>query len=273
MRGSRPEYGLSHPLEGIIPAGAGLTIPHFQPKNLQRDHPRGCGAHNLPTRLKRAKKGSSPRVRGSLGYKSITGIKPGIIPAGAGLTSSKRRCSRRRRDHPRGCGAHFMSLWNQITAAGPSPRVRGSLPVDANKYKVQGIIPAGAGLTPFRMRGAASARDHPRGCGAHVDDFLLFSSDLGSSPRVRGSPTSTLKNAIETGIIPAGAGLTSASPRRSSSSGDHPRGCGAHLLRHQRSISLLGSSPRVRGSLFHFLGICHDLGIIPAGAGLTLFLV
>ena len=53
--------------------------------------------------------------------------------------------------------------------------------------QVVGIIPAGAGLTGSRLVTSATARDHPRGCGAHqfADDNLRHIA--GSSPRVRGS--------------------------------------------------------------------------------------
>ena len=51
---------------GIIPAGAGLTYRLNSGKNLQRDHPRGCGAHSTTRACISATWGSSPRVRGSL---------------------------------------------------------------------------------------------------------------------------------------------------------------------------------------------------------------
>ena len=193
----------------------------------------------------------------------------GIIPAGAGLTGVQVNHRHKAWDHPRGCGAHQQQAQMQQAAAGSSPRVRGTLPVDANKYKVQGIIPAGAGLTPFRMRGAASARDHPRGCGAHVDDFLLFSSDLGSSPRVRGSHLDIVLDVANQGIIPAGAGLTLSLRRNGCRTGDHPRGCGAHHRLRRPHRHRLGSSPRVRGSLLPLIQTGKRMGIIPAGAGLT----
>ena len=45
MRGSHEVTRLIQPVLGIIPAHAGLTYHMFRPKNLQRDHPRACGAH------------------------------------------------------------------------------------------------------------------------------------------------------------------------------------------------------------------------------------
>ena len=53
------------------------------------------------------------------------------------------------------------------------------------------------------------------------------------------------------------------------SSKDHPRGCGAHLWPLWATASGRGSSPRVRGSLLSKTKYYLDIGIIPAGAGLT----
>ena len=50
---------------------------------------------------------------------------------------------------------------------------------------------------------------------------------------------------------------------------DHPRGCGAHAHLGEIQETLGGSSPRVRGSLDCFVDCTLELGIIPAGAGLT----
>ena len=93
---------------------------------------------------------------------------------------------------------------------------------------------------------------------------------MGSSPRVRGSLTARPPVFLAHGIIPAGAGLTCSSPAGYPSPWDHPRGCGAHLELLSFFDVLMGSSPRVRGSLAVLLGSQAEDGIIPAGAGLTI---
>ena len=55
---------------------------------------------------------------------------------------------------------------------------------------------------------------------------------------------------VRLGIIPAGAGLTGRLTKFDFGRGDHPRGCGAHLRCCRAVLTRLGSSPRVRGSLF-----------------------
>ena len=52
---------------------------------------------------------------------------------------------------------------------------------------------------------------------------------------------------------------------------DHPRGCGAHVNGVNEPGLYSGSSPRVRGSLDKRLMLALVDGIIPAGAGLTLW--
>ena len=113
-------------------------------------------------------------------------------------------------------------------------------------------------------------RDHPRGCGAHFLIALRNSPNLGSSPRVRGSPPSSLVPFLFLGIIPAGAGLTPLVCKKSNQEGDHPRGCGAHSYKKCVVCGKEGSSPRVRGSLSQQVNELSVAGIIPAGAGLTL---
>ena len=86
---------------------------------------------------------------------------------------------------------------------------------------------------------------------------------------MRGSPSRILAATRSAGIIPAGAGLTLCRQPQYEPVRDHPRGCGAHILYESLIVYGLGSSPRVRGSLFKFVNIALDIGIIPAGAGLT----
>ena len=111
----------------------------------------------------------------------------------------------------------------------------------------------------------------------------------GSSPRMRGSPLSKDMENTGYGIIPAHAGLTFSQARAINHRRDHPRACGAHLLYqavsgcvldHPRACgahlcmtppasSMLGSSPRMRGSRKAEHNSKSHCGIIPAHAGLT----
>ena len=208
VRGSRWCCSRRDMFTGIIPAGAGLTALDRKAGFAHGDHPRGCGAHVIVTLPFSAVMGSSPRVRGSRIPSSGPASHVGIIPAGAGLTEHDASSHSRAADHPRGCGAHLDAFFDGPHGAGSSPRVRGSPHGTQVESLYPGIIPAGAGLTFSRSVSRYRYWDHPRGCGAHPNFFMRFLSLKGSSPRVRGSPSTTGGCINSPGIIPAGAGLT-----------------------------------------------------------------
>ena len=199
--------------------------------------------------MNRTVMGSSPRVRGSPISNTRPAYNLGIIPAGAGLTDDHFIDTPKNRDHPRGCGAHCPSKRSTHPALGSSPRVRGSHTSIRVAGRYRGIIPAGAGLTARSITATTSSRDHPRGCGAHFKADKGYYRKMGSSPRVRGSQLAQRKAQMRDGIIPAGAGLTAAALKDRWRIWDHPRGCGAHTFCNFFSRPLMGSSPRVRGSL------------------------
>ena len=152
----------------------------------------------------------------------------GIIPAHAGLTCRQAPLHCRRGDHPRACGAHCDAWRKMATSTGSSPRMRGSQQTVGIEKHGTGIIPAHAGLTLKRRQIITAVRDHPRACGAHIHRPQTRAVTGGSSPRMRGSQSLSLKRAANPGIIPAHAGLTHTLPVIISSSRDHPRACGAH---------------------------------------------
>ena len=93
------------------------------------------------------RRGSSPRMRGTLDILGSDGIAAGIIPAYAGNTGSFSNRDYGRRDHPRVCGEHVGSQFLGKIVEGSSPRMRGTPnPRHVNKH-LGGIIPAYAGNT------------------------------------------------------------------------------------------------------------------------------
>ena len=173
--------------QGIIPAHAGLTRPKAVSTVLLWDHPRACGAHRQKQLRGILLQGSSPRMRGSLTDRRRNDISAGIIPAHAGLTSRITADINAPRDHPRACGAHRSENGWKRVRWGSSPRMRGSLSSGTVNVRVDGIIPAHAGLTYAIKKWNPEAKDHPRACGAHGDGATGASCKEGSSPRMRGS--------------------------------------------------------------------------------------
>ena len=229
VRGTPERTGPSRKETGIIPACAGNTGTHWPESKRNWDHPRVCGEHIH---------GASELIQAQ-----------GSIPACAGNTKEVMRCSSASWDHPRVCGEHMVGYLAGTDSTGSSPRVRGT--------RVGRHVDYGAVV------------DHPRVCGEHAILAEGIKSVVGSSPRVRGTPLFVIFAPLNMGIIPACAGNTSADDEDPCDLRDHPRVCGEH-----RSVKFfrprsLGSSPRVRGTLYGYMAVAATNGIIPACAGNT----
>ena len=90
------------------------------------------------------------------------------------------------------------------------------------------IIPARAGNTLFFLWPYLRVPDHPRACGEHFRESRPEPHQVGSSPRVRGTPQSAQGSNERCRIIPARAGNTKTRFRRAAHAPDHPRACGEH---------------------------------------------
>ena len=91
----------------------------------------------------------------------------------------------------------------------------------------------------------------------------------GSSPRMRGTRFRRQRPCNPLRIIPAYAGNTRCRLSPRVLDWDHPRVCGEHNSISLLSLSLSGSSPRMRGTLVEQVAPCGIRGIIPAYAGNT----
>ena len=167
------------------------------------------------------------------------------------------------------CGEHESALSSCGELMGSSPRVRGTRRLHRLLRGRPGIIPACAGNTDGSGLHAQFDGDHPRVCGEHLLVSVLVLVVSGSSPRVRGTRIRRSRCSLTPGIIPACAGNTTAASRTPWPNWDHPRVCGEHLREDALSLSLVGSSPRVRGTHDIRSKVHHNIGIIPACAGNT----
>ena len=151
----------------IIPAYAGNTCRHHQKHQHVWDHPRVCGEHLSHSKSQTAFSGSSPRMRGTPGVRPARKPAIRIIPAYAGNTQTDHQWSARNRDHPRVCGEHHCRSSKYFSAAGSSPRMRGTLIWVRPNPSPVGIIPAYAGNTDSGKGCYHRCTDHPRVCGEH----------------------------------------------------------------------------------------------------------
>ena len=192
-----------------------------------------------------------------------------IIPADAGSTLVQAVGGWQTADHPRGCGEHLLVSGPSGCPWGSSPRMRGAPLVGQHGHVLVRIIPADAGSTPSKRRSAASAPDHPRGCGEHIEPTPETIDVRGSSPRMRGALRIAHAQVVAARIIPADAGSTQRGFVSRNRFADHPRGCGEHVYPVDNFLGSQGSSPRMRGALLGHLHSRVYRRIIPADAGST----
>jgi hypothetical protein len=111
-----------------------------------------------------------------------------FIPARAGNAKRLSTGQPQHSVHPRACGERSRLDLPEIHTIGSSPRVRGTRGLIPRTYFRDRFIPARAGNA---QAGAFEARFrpvHPRACGEREGSMVPKASDIGSSPRVRGTP-------------------------------------------------------------------------------------
>ena len=264
---SAPEMILG--VRRIIPARAGFTYSLSSCVRRIADHPRSRGVYRTARTRSPSGRGSSPLARGLQPPARGFGAAPGIIPARAGFTSSRRSPTPGGWDHPRSRGVYAprRHWWHQ--RGGSSPLARG-LPLSMNETIVEaGIIPARAGFTRQPARRPRWPLDHPRSRGVYALMNSLPGSGFGSSPLARGLRRLAQPAWASPRIIPARAGFTLRGGRCCSRARDHLRSRGVYGGLHRGETGAVGSSPLARGLPRARCKPRWRSRIIPARAGFT----
>ena len=222
----------------------------------------------MPAR-RRSGSGSSPLARGLPQGPQDRGLGPGIIPARAGFTRPRRRKHPILPDHPRSRGVYGCGTWAAQYADGSSPLARGLRRREPLGHPLVRIIPARAGFTEPRRRGAGRGPDHPRSRGVYGFGVGWPIRRTGSSPLARGLPLHPRMSAASLRIIPARAGFTKHLIDQDRDAGDHPRSRGVYACDVHDELMAAGSSPLARGLRVVPDVHGHATGIIPARAGFT----
>ena len=269
MRGTQPHNADGYEIGRFIPACAGNTALSRWNIILNAVHPRVCGEHQIQTRLSPFPHGSSPRVRGTRRPPIAAFHFCRFIPACAGNTKLKLVSRMTSTVHPRVCGEHSRDYLRIDVTIGSSPRVRGTRYPNYRSFMSTRFIPACAGNTLGLRSTPLWSPVHPRVCGEH--EFLqgIYHSRLGSSPRVRGTQVAAWISRYTPRFIPACAGNTTRDWPVVTTVTVHPRVCGEHVGRQRIGDIDIGSSPRVRGTLFEGSRAAKVARFIPACAGNT----
>ena len=166
-------------------------------------------------------------------------------------------------------GEHPSEIIVYFRKAGSSPHARGARGRSGAVGHPPGLIPACAGSTPRTTWPSAAGTAHPRMCGEHPGPVVGSRADTGSSPQARGARDRRHLDAVDLGLIPAGAGSTfrvsGSGPPRSA----HPRRRGEHLTALSAEVLGTGSSPQARGAPDSSAALVSLERLIPAGAGST----
>ena len=172
------------------------------------DHPRIRGEHSMPATGRLAIAGSSPHTRGARRRRCPAQEDRRIIPAYAGSTWSILSQAATMADHPRIRGEHETAARARPRRVGSSPHTRGARRRRRARPSAGRIIPASAGSTGWRTRGAARGSDHPRIRGEHPKIRATLIVLTGSSPHTRGAREDHGGRRQVHRIIPAYAGST-----------------------------------------------------------------
>ena len=209
-RGAPPPGPPAIELMGLIPAHAGSTVIGGGIVDGWGAHPRSRGEHVHPSGRACPRWGSSPLTRGAPSVNSWYEPDWGLIPAHAGSTLCRMRCSWRTWAHPRSRGEHWY-CWCCCEVH-------------------EGLIPAHAGSTTKVAEFCCVPGAHPRSRGEHALGLSMTSKTLGSSPLTRGAPE--------------------ADRAKRATDGAHPRSRGEHWTVRATRLTRTGSSPLTRGALW-----------------------
>ena len=210
-------------------------------------HPRGRGEHTDSCAARAARRGSSPRARGTPWWRCRRTGGFRFIPAGAGNTIIVIGRHPLAQVHPRGRGEHGRGCAGPAWPAGSSPRARGTLSIAGLAKLDQRFIPAGAGNTSRDSASRSGKTVHPRGRGEHCRSASYCNCSIGSSPRARGTPCQHPMPRPVDRFIPAGAGNT--------------------ILELLRWRPTTGSSPRARGTRISPSDVGNCSPVHPRGRG------
>ena len=147
--------------------------------------------------------------------------------------------------------------------------MRGKRPAIPHLLTRWGLIPAHAGKTADSQPRPPSPPAHPRACGENKGVAVLGKGMKGSSPRMRGKLSTSLRAGKAGRLIPAHAGKTAHLASGDAPAPAHPRACGENLKFGSVGSEMEGSSPRMRGKPIGSASTAGMPRLIPAHAGKT----
>ncbi len=276
MTGSSPrmwgtlEYG-QHISGGIrfIPTHVGNTPTFFTCEARLPVHPHACGEHLGSIQVYKLDGGSSPRMWGTRRGDQSAPAAIRFIPTHVGNT---RRWFGEWDDetvHPHACGEHWTA-WNEpLAQTGSSPRMWGTPGAPESHFPGGRFIPTHVGNTRHGPGSATVEAVHPHACGEHSSRVFSIGTDIGSSPRMWGTPPLAPTQLRYGRFIPTHVGNTLSATTLYPLGSVHPHACGEHRKRSAHQGPDHGSSPRMWGTLERQAPRCFVVRFIPTHVGNT----
>ena len=230
-------------------------------------HPRACGEQRSAGTGSICVIGSSPRLRGTAMGTAGPCDDRRFIPAPAGNRAGGSGGASGTSVHPRACGEQLLDLMIESVKTGSSPRLRGTVERARRDILDERFIPAPAGNSREPRSDPPGTSVHPRACGEQGTPPEDEGWSVGSSPRLRGTELDDPAPAVPDRFIPAPAGNRPVRDARRSRRTVHPRACGEQISSQRKCPQLVGSSPRLRGTVFVVLMGLIIGRFIPAPAG------
>ena len=171
----------------FIPTRVGNTSIDTRSPMRGTVHPHACGEHGMGTCGRRALRGSSPRVWGTLKRRKYESDMCRFIPTRVGNTTYQSCCPQKCAVHPHACGEHLSSWYDSRRSTGSSPRVWGTLWPRPRVISIDRFIPTRVGNTHTTPAQGMEQAVHPHACGGHHAGQNPSGEHTGSSPRVWGT--------------------------------------------------------------------------------------
>ena len=209
-------------------------------------HARGERIFHLWSRSRRS--GSSPRTRGTVRITRCSGPSERFIPTHAGNGRSCALRLARVAVHPHARGERGATGLNEFGSVGSSPRTRGTARNAASFGGVYRFIPTHAGNGPRGPSTAPRGPVHPHARGERGTARASARRGYGSSPRTRGTVSGLRRGGEFHRFIPTHAGNGPRSPAGRPGRTVHPHARGERRRGLSQSITVVGSSPRTRGT-------------------------
>ena len=211
-------------------------------------HPHACGERKCCIGFNIYRLGSSPRMWGTDFFAQDCVKLARFIPTHVGNGAHGNPQHDASRVHPHACGERWLAADSRAFAYGSSPRMWGTASTADSRQSECRFIPThvgnGSGLgavRPFRPV-------HPHACGERQRCCTDLQLDLGSSPRMWGTVSLALDQAVQLRFIPTHVGNGGRTRIPARCAPVHPHACGERWIRSSRFMLDSGSSPRMWGT-------------------------